>query len=320
MNRRRTCCQMNPLTGICASRGNTLGYRYTSPNGDDRSHGTSAMHSVAHPPSVHSSLITVHSSYTFSAKEKDSETGFSYFGSRYYSSDLSIWLSVDPMSDKYPSFSPYTYCANNPVKLVDPDGKDWFENELTGDVYYSKYLSKEDVSHIEGKGWKWMGEDNMFGSSPTQLTMVDHFDKASFVKSDQEGVETALFEGDNAKQFMSEMGYSFKPKLASVVSKDVTNMITEADGTPRYNTTHYDSYEKIHTSVYALKGSKGNYTILKATPYKDNPGPCVSITTRTELRLYDYNKSPKEEMRNLGENISHLVKSIVPTLFKSIKR
>ena len=34
--------------------------------------------------------------YTFSAKEKDSETGLSYFGSRYYSSDLSIWLSVDP--------------------------------------------------------------------------------------------------------------------------------------------------------------------------------------------------------------------------------
>ncbi|MBO7492083.1 MAG: RHS repeat-associated core domain-containing protein, partial [Bacteroidales bacterium] len=45
--------------------------------------------------------------YSFSAKERDSETGLSYFGSRYYSSDLSIWLSVDPMSDKYASLSPY---------------------------------------------------------------------------------------------------------------------------------------------------------------------------------------------------------------------
>jgi len=61
--------------------------------------------------------------FTFSAKEKDTETGFSYFGSRYYSSDLSIWLSVDPMSDKYPSLSPYVYCADNPVKLVDPNGE-----------------------------------------------------------------------------------------------------------------------------------------------------------------------------------------------------
>ena len=41
---------------------------------------------------------------------------------RYYNSDLSIWLSVDPLSDKYPNLSPYTYCADNPVRLVDPDG------------------------------------------------------------------------------------------------------------------------------------------------------------------------------------------------------
>ena len=66
--------------------------------------------------------------YTFSAKEKDTETGYSYFGSRYYNSDLSIWLSVDPMADKYPSLSPYTYCANNPVKLVDPNGEEMVDN------------------------------------------------------------------------------------------------------------------------------------------------------------------------------------------------
>ena len=40
------------------------------------------------------------------------ETGFSYFGVRYYDSDLMMgWLSVDPMADKYPSLSPYTYCG-----------------------------------------------------------------------------------------------------------------------------------------------------------------------------------------------------------------
>ena len=74
--------------------------------------------------SNHCSLITAHSSHTFSAKERDSETGLSYFGARYYRSDLSIWLSVDPMSDKYPSLSPYVYCADNPIKLVDPNGED----------------------------------------------------------------------------------------------------------------------------------------------------------------------------------------------------
>ena len=57
-----------------------------------------------------------------SGKEKDAETGYHYFGARYYNSDLSLWLSVDPMADKYPSLSPYNYCAWNPMKLVDPDG------------------------------------------------------------------------------------------------------------------------------------------------------------------------------------------------------
>ena len=78
--------------------------------------------SLAHPI-LHSTFCILHWTYTFSAKEKDSETGLSYFGSRYYSSDLSVWLSVDPMASKYPSLSPYTYCANNPVRVVDPDGE-----------------------------------------------------------------------------------------------------------------------------------------------------------------------------------------------------
>lgn len=74
---------------------------------------------------ISSSLLDLRSSFrthSFSAKERDAETGLSYFGSRYYSSDLSVWLSVDPMSGKYPSTSPYAYCRNNPIVLVDPNG------------------------------------------------------------------------------------------------------------------------------------------------------------------------------------------------------
>ena len=58
---------------------------------------------------------------SFTGKERDSETGFSYFGARYYDSDLMTgWLSVDPLADKYPNISPYAYCAWNPVLFRDP--------------------------------------------------------------------------------------------------------------------------------------------------------------------------------------------------------
>ena len=66
--------------------------------------------------------------FTFTGKERDEETGYGYFGARYMDHELmTMWLSVDPMADKYPSISPYAYCAWNPIKLVDPDGNDWYE-------------------------------------------------------------------------------------------------------------------------------------------------------------------------------------------------
>lgn len=66
---------------------------------------------------------------TFTGKERDSETGYGYFGARYMDHELMTgWLSVDPMADKYPSISPYAYCAWNPVKLVDPDGMEMVES------------------------------------------------------------------------------------------------------------------------------------------------------------------------------------------------
>lgn len=70
-------------------------------------------------------------SFVFTGKEKDEETGYGYFGARYMDHELMTgWLSVDPMADKYPSISPYAYCAWNPIKLVDPDGREVY---ITGD-------------------------------------------------------------------------------------------------------------------------------------------------------------------------------------------
>ena len=71
--------------------------------------------------------------HSFTGKERDSETGFSYFGARYYDSDiLTGWLSVDPMADDFLYISPYNYCNWNPVKLVDQDGEFPFVTNIVG--------------------------------------------------------------------------------------------------------------------------------------------------------------------------------------------
>ena len=77
-----------------------------------------------------------------SGKEKDTETGYHYFGARYYNSDLSLWLSVDPMSDKYPSLSPYNYCAWNPMRIVDPNGDTLIAKDA---------MSQHDIKSVAGK-------------------------------------------------------------------------------------------------------------------------------------------------------------------------
>ena len=61
--------------------------------------------------------------YKFNGKEQDEETGLCYYGARYYDPRTSVWLSVDPLAEKYPNIGSYVYCANNPVKYVDPDGR-----------------------------------------------------------------------------------------------------------------------------------------------------------------------------------------------------
>ncbi|WPO78016.1 RHS repeat-associated core domain-containing protein [Flavobacterium sp. KACC 22761] len=50
--------------------------------------------------------------YLFNGKELDKETGLYYYGARYYDPKISVWTSVDPLAEKYPSISPYIYCLN----------------------------------------------------------------------------------------------------------------------------------------------------------------------------------------------------------------
>ena len=120
---------VQPLKGLRITRTASVSYHALSAYGESLPFRITATHPVVSQSIMNYESCIMHC-YTFSAKEKDSETGLSYFGSRYYSSDLSVWLSVDPMSDKYPSLSPYVYCANNPVRVVDPNGEEvWFPDD-----------------------------------------------------------------------------------------------------------------------------------------------------------------------------------------------
>ena len=67
--------------------------------------------------------------YTFNAKELDEETGMYYYEARYYNPP--VFVSQDPLFEKYFWMTPYAYCANNPVKYVDPSGEEWEDADMS---------------------------------------------------------------------------------------------------------------------------------------------------------------------------------------------
>ena len=77
--------------------------------------------------------------YLFNAKEFDEETGMYYYGARYYESRLSLWMSVDPLQEKYPNISTYCYAANNPIKFIDSDGRKLLFASGTTEAFKQKF-------------------------------------------------------------------------------------------------------------------------------------------------------------------------------------
>jgi RHS repeat-associated protein len=71
-------------------------------------------------------LFTTSYHYKYNGKEYQEELGLNMYDyiARYYNPKFSIWLSVDPLAEKYPAHNPYNYCFNSPVRYVDPDGND----------------------------------------------------------------------------------------------------------------------------------------------------------------------------------------------------
>jgi RHS repeat-associated protein len=89
--------------------------------------------------------------YSFNAKELDEETGMYYYEARYYKPP--VFTSRDPMFEKYFWMTPYAYCANNPVKYVDPDGRDYItgidQKNKTITIRAKYYTSKENEAELE---------------------------------------------------------------------------------------------------------------------------------------------------------------------------
>ena len=144
--------------------------------------------------------------YKFTSKERDDESSYDYFGARYYMSRIGRWGSVEPLMENYIDISPYVYSLNNPLIIIDPNGKD----------PYRQYLgSLTDVLNVleENKDKTYYQLSDVFASSDVRFVytkkggFIDlvHFFYAAQIAYEF-GLDAAILAGEFNELFQKLVG------------------------------------------------------------------------------------------------------------------
>lgn len=101
--------------------------------------------------------------YKFTGKERDPESGLDNFGARYNSSSMGRWMSPDVVNltdarvqNPANTLNKYVYGGNNPLKYIDPDGRDitvfYYPGGIAGHIVLLAYDPQSGASAVKSYG------------------------------------------------------------------------------------------------------------------------------------------------------------------------
>ena len=79
------------------------------------------------------------------------DLGYLDYGARMYDAGLGRWFSADPLSESTSLLSPYHFCCNDPVNLLDPDGlyaDHWLYDLSNGSLSWLSDLGGNDLQFL----------------------------------------------------------------------------------------------------------------------------------------------------------------------------
>jgi RHS repeat-associated protein len=172
---------------------------------------------------------TWHSPYKFNGKERDEETGLTYYGARYF--DGNGWLSVDPLAHKYPNVGSYVYCLGNPVKYVDKDGK--IPSPSEGAIMAEHVYSGKAGDKLQG-GWKMQRVYKQEGNSSFRgglysRTNKDGKTEYTFATAGTYFENTERGRKSIAEDIKQPFGQSSDMKVSIATAKQISQQVGDAE-------------------------------------------------------------------------------------------
>ena len=145
--------------------------------------------------------------YKYNGKEFDPTCGLNLYdyGARFMDPTLGgRFITPDPLAEKYGSLSPYAYCAGNPVKFIDPDGR---KIDFSGMSAMTMIAIIMDLRNFTGLDLSYKNGELVYGHNEdgTAVSISDNFSATArdmligAIDHEERVTVTPTFEGSQAR-------------------------------------------------------------------------------------------------------------------------